>query len=130
MKIPYEGYPAPWHAPGIVYRPMVKLMIIGTNGQRETTVALADTGCDVTMMTDLYVPKLGVVLGPTEMISGIGGQQVQVRFGDVNLELRRLKQILLWRARVAFHPGIYDFLGHDGFFDLFNVGFILLAAET
>jgi hypothetical protein len=123
VRFPYQGYPVPWHPDGIVYRPAVNLTIIGPTGQQQTTVALADTGSDVTLMTDLYVPKLGVDLGPTEAIIGIGGQLVSVRFGDVELELRRPTQLFRWRARVAFHPGLYDFLGHDGFFDLFIVGF-------
>lgn len=123
MKIPYEGYPAGWHRDGIVYRPMVRLTITGPNGQQQTTVALADTGSDVTLMTDLYVPGLGVDLGPVEKIKGIGGQEIEARFGFVDLKLQRDRVIFQWNARVAFHSGIYDFLGHEGFFDLFIAGF-------
>jgi hypothetical protein len=123
VRFPYQGDPVPWHPKGIVYRPVINLTIIGPNGQRQIAVALADTGCDVTMMTDLYVPGLGVILGPMETVTGIGGQPVQVRFGDVDLELRRPKKLYRWSARVAFHPGIYDFLGHEGFLDLFIAGF-------
>jgi hypothetical protein len=75
------------------------------------------------MLRDQYVPDLGVVLEESTIVNGIGGQPVPVRFGNVELELRRPKGIFHWNARVAFHPGNRDLLGHEGFFDLFIVGF-------
>ncbi|HWE37416.1 MAG TPA: hypothetical protein VG406_12680 [Isosphaeraceae bacterium] len=122
MRLDYQAYPAPWAPGGLVYRPVVDLQIYGPTGQFSSS-ALADTGSDVTLVTDLVAPTLGVALGPEEMIRGIAGQQLPVRFGEVELELRGPAEVFQWRARVAFYPGMIDFLGHDGFFDLFHAGF-------
>jgi hypothetical protein len=123
MRFPYQSLEVDWHPDRIIYRPMVELTIIGSNGQQKTELVLADTGCDTTMLRDLYVPDLGVVLEEATIVTGIGGQPVPARFGNVELELRRPKEIFHWNARVAFYPGNRDFLGHEGFFDLFIVGF-------
>jgi hypothetical protein len=86
-------------------------------------MALADTGLDVTTITNQFVPGLGVDLGPPEAIAGIGGQEVRVRCGDIELELRRGRTIFRWKARVAFSSVPLNYLGQQGFFDLFIVSF-------
>jgi hypothetical protein len=125
--LPYKLIPARGDPNHPVYRPVVDLGMFGPGGSH-ASLALVDTGADDTLFPSFMARALGVILSTEDsgLIGAIGGLQLPVRYGIVNLELRDSTETFRWAARVAFHeyPGENRcLLGHEGFFNVFHVSF-------
>jgi hypothetical protein len=127
MRFPYQAYPVRGIGAAhiaVVYRPMVPIRVIGPAGEG-FAYGLADSGADETMLPDNFIEPLGVIVRPGDHanIVAIDGGSVPVRYGMVDLELRRHGVLYHWSARVAFHAGARSILGHAGFLDHFTATF-------
>src|SRR4051812_4962578 len=73
-----------------------------------------------------FLGPLGTIVHPGDQatITAFDGGAVVVRYGTVDLELRRRGAALFrWSARVAFHGGNRTLLGHAGLLDCFTATF-------
>jgi hypothetical protein len=124
MRFLYQAYPVRGVGAAhvaVVHRPAVPVRVIGPAGDG-LTYGLADTGADETLLPDRLIDPLGVVIrsGEDATIIAIDGGAVPVRYGAVDLELRRRGAVYRWTARVAFHAGVRTILGHAGFLEHFT----------
>jgi hypothetical protein len=127
MRFPYQAYPVGGIGGAhiaLVHRPAIPVRVIGLVGEG-LAYGLVDTGADETMLPDRFIAPLGVKILPDDQatIVALGGGAVPVRFGLVDLELRRLGVLWRWSARVAFHAGTKSILGHAGFLNHFTATF-------
>jgi hypothetical protein len=125
MRFPYQSYPVRGVAAhlALVHRPALPIRVIGPAGDA-LAFGLVDTGADDVLLPDRFIEPLGVAIHPEHVtIGAFGGGAVSVRFGTVDLELRRRGAVLRWSARVAFHAGGRALLGHAGFLEHFTATF-------
>jgi hypothetical protein len=96
----------------------------------ERTWALVDSGSEHTLAMRWVAQAIGVEPDEDrELVLGIGGQNLRVRFADVTLHLgphdRPEEEWLDWQAEVGFidhwRAGWAVILGQRGFFDRFTV---------
>jgi hypothetical protein len=121
MRFPYQAYPVTGIGAAhvaVVYRPTKPIRAIGPTGDA-LAYGLVDTGADDTMLPDRFIGPLGVVIRPGDhaIIVALDGGFVAVRYGTVDLELRRRGVVYRWSARVAFHPVARAILGQAGFLE-------------
>jgi hypothetical protein len=132
MKFPYSGFLSPAPDTGeqvIIFRPEVPLQMFGPAGS-VTSLAIVDTGADNTILPLAIAQKLQIkreeCKGPSA--SAFGGQQIAMKYADIQLGLDDGQLQLKWHARVYFaalqHPGPETILvGHQGFLDYFKATF-------
>ncbi|QDV32267.1 pepsin/retropepsin-like aspartic protease family protein [Tautonia plasticadhaerens] len=126
MRFPYQGYPV--RGPDgahltLLYRPVIPVRIIGPAGDA-LAYGLVDTGADDTLIPDRFLGPLGVRVasGGGATIGSVGGA-VPVRYGTVDLELRRRGRSHCWSALVGFYAGNRVILGHTGFLEYVTASF-------
>jgi len=127
MRFPYQAYPVRGVGAAhvaVVYRPTVPIRVIGPAGDG-LAYGLVDTGADETLLPDRFLGPLGVDTRPGDhaTIVAIDGGAVPVRYGAVDLELRRRGAVYRWTARVAFYAGTRAILGHAGCLSHFTATF-------
>lgn len=132
MKFSYRQYqvtPSPTVPTGVLLRPEIPIRIIGNAGDAFLW-ALVDTGSDELLLPQSVANRINATqhAGMNWKIEGIGGQQVSVTLGDVELELRGGGQTFRWPAKVGFvaYANPQDeavVLGRTGFLEHFRVTF-------
>lgn len=127
MRFPYQSYPVRGIGAAhvvAVHRPSIPIRVIGPAGEA-VAYGLVDTGADETLFPDRFLGPLGVVVRPGDhatIVANDGGV-VLVRYGMVDLELRRRDVAYRWSARVAFYSGTRALLGHAGCLEYFTATF-------
>ena len=106
MKFPYTGFLSPAPDTGeqvIIFRPEVRIRIFGPAGA-VTSMALVDTGADNTILPLSIAYKLQITTeecqGPAA--SAFGGQQIPMKYADVQLAVDDEQLQLKWHARLLF----------------------------
>lgn len=138
MKFPYRQYqvdPSPTIPDGILYRPMVRVRVVGLT--RDASFwALLDTGADETILPMPIGLAIGAMMYPssTWTMGGLAGQTVEATLGDVQFEVGQRRTIYQWKARVGFvsFPTPEDevaILGHAGFLNFFTASFDSVKRE-
>lgn len=132
MRFPYQQYqvaPTPTLPTGILYRPEVPLRIIGATDDARF-FALVDTGADDTIFPRSIGDAVGAAIDDTQRwtVGGIGGQEVELTLGEIDLELTGDGQTYRWTAPVGFAAFARPedevaILGHPGFLNFFRVLF-------
>ncbi len=132
MKFPYQRYevgPSPTVPGGVLYRSELPVRVIGQTGS-VLLLALADTGSDDTLLPLSVGEAIGATIDESIewRIGGVGGQEIDVRLGDVELELARHARVRRWRTKIGFvafasPEDEVAILGHSGFFDHFAAHF-------
>lgn len=129
---PYQDDPAIAGEPRFgraVLRPLVECRLSATD-VNERTWALIDSGSEHTLAMKWVAQAIGVEPDPDrEIVLGIGGHSIRVRFADVTLHLgppdRPEEEWLEWQAEVGFvehwRATWPVLLGQRGFFDRFTV---------
>jgi hypothetical protein len=112
-----------------IYRPEIPVRVTGPAGGA-SFFALLDTGSDRTILPRRIGERIGAEMDNSTAVTalGVGGQQVQVVPGAVDLELVQGKKRYRWRADVAFislpdPKREVTLLGHRGFLEFFDVTF-------
>ncbi len=138
--------PLPWRYPyqedgprldSVVLRPVVPITIIGVEAAPVVT-ALVDTGCEHVLAAPWVARAAGVepTTSGREILLGLGGETVRVRFLDLTLRLHAPSVAdddvyLEWQAEVGFlshwRPTWPALLGQIGFLDQFTVTFSRMA---
>lgn len=98
-------------------------VVVCAPGARVGVVALVDSGADETVLPLAVARAVGVSLSRTAYpFRGVGGQEVQVRYGTVAFEVRGARRYRRWEARVGFLPGLkHAILGYAGFLEFFTL---------
>jgi hypothetical protein len=134
MRFPYQRYevnPSPTVPSGVLYRPELPVRVIGQTGS-VLLLASADTGSDDTLLPHSVGEAIGALIDGSAAwrVGGVGGQEIDVRLGevDLDLELARRGRVQRWRAKVGFvaftrPEDEVAILGHCGFFDHFAAHF-------
>jgi hypothetical protein len=129
---PYQDDPAVAGEPRLgraVLRPLVECRL-SAREMNERTWALVDSGSEYTLAMRWVAQVIGVEPDENrEIILGIGGESIRVRFADVNLHLgprdRPEDEWMEWRAEIGFvehwRASWPVVLGQRGFFDQFTV---------
>ena len=140
--------PFPWQYPyqedgprlnTVVLRPVVPITLVGSD-VTPTSLALVDSGCEHILAAPWLASAAGV--DPTQahrqILLGIGGDTVEVRFVDLLLRLHPPdggdEEYIEWQAEVGFvhhwRPTWPVLVGQSGFFDKFTVTMSRLAQEV
>jgi hypothetical protein len=132
MIFPYASYEVSRSSTvpsGVVYRPEVVLCVYG-NGRFKTIQALVDTGSDETILPYSLAMLLGIKLDKSAatLASGVGGHEVRLLPGVVELEISQAEESYRWRAIVAFlktedPDDEVALLGFAGFLEYFHATF-------
>ena len=106
MRFPYQRYevgPSPTVPGGVLYRSELPIRVTGQTGA-VLLLALADTGSDDTLLPWSVGQAIGATIDESVewRVGGVGGQEILVRLGDVELELERRGRIHRWRTKVGF----------------------------
>ncbi len=114
---------------GIVYRPVARLRIGGSNGNAYLR-ALIDTGADHTLVPFSIAEDVGAELFEDEhnSVEGISGHEIAVVPGRVQLELLDDSDSLQWTAIIGFAKFASpddecSVLGHAGCLEYFLAAF-------
>ena len=107
-----------------IYRPVIPVRVSGQ--QNEIAVyGLLDTGADATVLPASFIQRLGIQLESGQgYYHGVGGHEVTVKYGIVEIEVTNGNESHHWSTRVAFlegHSGVI--LGYSGFLELFDITF-------
>jgi hypothetical protein len=114
--------------PMVIFRPEIRIVVHGPCRSGEF-IALVDTGADHIIMPDAIARDLGIPLkaGKGPPATAFGGQEMNLSFADVQLEIIHPSKTLQWLARVFFIAadgnGETIVLGHQGFLDYFEATF-------
>ncbi len=106
--------------------------MVVSGSKRIRTFALLDTGAGVTIFGTQHADALGIDWRecPEIDILGLGGE-CRGYAADVKLVIPAVAYA--WPARIVFSPGIdsgpYPILGHNGFFEYFEVRFNSAARQ-
>ena len=112
-----------------VWLPVLDVLLI-SGEKRIGTIALLDTGAGVTLFGTEHAEALGIDWQncPDMDIRGVGGA-ARGYAADVKLVIPAARYA--WPARIVFSPGIdkapLPLLGHNGFFEYFEVRFMSSA---
>lgn len=112
-----------------MYRPEIPIRVRGAAGEVVVS-ALVDTGADKTIFPWSVAQVVGVDLSKNTsgIATGLGGKELPVALGAVELEVQLSKRIYRWQTEVGF----VDFaqseqevavLGHEGFLEHFVATF-------
>jgi Aspartyl protease len=119
----------------LILRPVISIQISGPKSVGRWD-ALVDTGADETLLPLSLAEVLGVKLDEevTSEASGISGDKLTIRYGDVELRIESGGESVTWRTTVGFVDfGQSDdeviILGHGGCLDYFNANFDGARAE-
>jgi hypothetical protein len=113
-----------------VLRPALELTLVGSSGERQTVLALVDSGSEHTLAAPFLARAIQAKPDPSrELIVGIGGGPRQVRFTDVLLRISPPgagpDEFEEWQTEVGFFtewlPPWGVILGQVGFFDHFTI---------
>ena len=123
MKYKYYGVSPLNTQRKTIKRPMVMVELFGTNGSRET-LALVDSGADVSLVNLGIAKRLGIDLNDAEkrMMMGIaGGQETFLSTLAIQVEGQNEKV----KIPVCFidSPHVGVLLGQEGFFDHYRIKF-------
>jgi hypothetical protein len=129
MKFDYKAYevqPFPGQPkPGVVFRPVVKLRILGTKSQIPFR-GLIDTGADMTVIPMNIADFVGVAMMSSHPGAALGvGGEIEVAYGKVLLQIDFGKNEHRWCATVgvARESWTEAVLGHLGFVQFFDATF-------
>jgi hypothetical protein len=111
-----------------VYLPILDVMVISKSRRRLRTFALLDTGAGVTIFGTQHAEDLGIEWKecPTIDVIGLGGDSTGYA-EEVKLVIPASNYA--WDVKMVFSPGIdaakgaWPVLGHNGFFEHFEVRF-------
>jgi hypothetical protein len=130
MKFDYKQYEVqsfPGQSnPGIVFRPVLTLRIIGTKSQVSSR-SLVDTGADMTVLPKKIASFVGITILSTNPSTALGaGGEIEIAYGNVVLELSSGKKSYRWCATVGIssEPWEEAVLGHVGFLQYFDATFL------
>jgi hypothetical protein len=112
-----------------VLRPALELTLVGSSGERQTVLALVDSGSEHVLAAPFLARAIQAEPDPNrELTIGIGGRPRQVRFTDVLLRISppgAPDEFEEWQAEVGFFsswtPSWGAILGQIGFFDHFCI---------
>jgi hypothetical protein len=112
-----------------VLRPALELTLVGSSNERQTVLALVDSGSEHILAAPFLARAIQAEPDPSrELIIGIGGRPRQVRFTDVLLRISppgAPDEFEEWQAEVGFFrswtPTWGAILGQVGFFDHFCI---------
>jgi hypothetical protein len=138
MRFPYREYLATipgTHDYRLIVRPVITIRIVGPRSDARWD-ALVDTGADETLFPFSLAALLGVEFDPhqTGIAAGISGDQLAIRYGDVEFRIETGAEIVHWKTTVGF----VDFgssseemiiLGHAGCLEYFTATFVGESAE-
>lgn len=131
MKIPYRSYPtqpAPGFEKGLIYRPLVPILVIGPTGEIGFE-ALVDSGSDQTIFPRADALKVGARFDENHLsyIKGrLPSNDEELILGkDIELAMRIGSETYRWPATVWFSDLAKGtpILGHSGFLEYFDVTF-------
>jgi hypothetical protein len=115
---------------GLSYRskPILPFTVIGPGGT-VTTIGLADTGADDTILPESVAASIGLDLtgAPTGHTRGPAGLNLAaIRYAEVTLRLAQGTELREWRAWVGFVPAQlpYSLVGQAGFLRFFTTVFL------
>jgi hypothetical protein len=125
----YEVDTSPICPEGVVYRPEAKLCVRGTTGLVFVR-ALIDTGADHTLLPISTARRVGAELfqDDPDAAKGVGGQEIAIVPGRVELELISEEESFEWTAVVGFAEFASaddecSLLGHAGCLEFFHAIF-------
>lgn len=109
------------------YRPLIPVALLGPNGQRKFSRALADSGADDAVFPIDSLPLIGATpRADTGHRMRWRGSLHPLRFADVELLLTDGVASCRWPAVVAFSPASlkYPILGNASCLEYFDVRFL------
>jgi len=114
---------------GIVYRPEARLRVRGKTGEAHLR-ALVDTGADHTLLPISIALNVGaeLFLEESDAAKGVGGHEIPIIPGHVQLELNSDQGSLVWSASIGFADfkntdDECSILGHAGCLEYFLATF-------
>lgn len=130
MRIPYRQYPAqvaPGFEEGILYRPMIPIIVISPTGEIGFE-ALVDTGSDQTIFPRADAARAGVVFDKryaSHVKGRLPGDSEELVSGKaIQLAMQLDNEVYRWSATVWFSDvGGVPILGHSGFLEYFEATF-------
>lgn len=138
MLFPYRTYhitKTPVFPEGVLYRPEVVVHVTGPTGDVFIR-GLVDTGADNTIFPRSIAEAIGLTLADahTSPAAGFTGDQVDIAYANVQLEVMQREERHLWRAVVGFvdypQPELEQtLLGRVGFLDQFKAVFDAAHSE-
>ncbi len=113
--------------PAGLFRPIVAVVLVGTNGKRRLLDGLLDTGADRTFFPIREAQAVGLTLSsvPDGTVKTAGGISIPYYLSEATLELRGDGNAVRWRTQVAFapEPMCIIHLGTRGFLEYFHTTF-------
>ena len=115
--------------PDAIVRPIIPVELRGPKGTGNF-FALVDTGADYSILPKRIADALGISLLPSAgpALVALGGQELNVFYGEVQLQLAADQETLIWNLQAQF----YDYpqgtdeslvLGFIGFLEFLNAFF-------
>jgi hypothetical protein len=106
------------------YRPLIPLTING----KETfdTLAILDSGSDITILPKEIAEELGVILEGENEISGISGNALKSREGKINITFGKNREFYNFEVPVLVpteKDNLSLIIGRIGFFNQFKITF-------
>lgn len=124
-------------------RPVVTVSVPGKFSTMEPALGLVDTGSENVLAASWLADLAGIDLGRNvdRAVLGIGGQNIEVTFAEIELRLHRpedASEWISWRSDIGFvtawQAPFAIVLGQTGFLDQFTVTFhrgaAMLAVEA
>ena len=109
------------------HRPLLPVKLLADDGRFVLIDALIDTGADISLFPQHLAEQLGMALAiqPDGIVSAAVGGECDYRLREVTLELRRLPEVIRWKASVGFldRTMSYAILGTRGFFEFFDLSY-------
>ena len=122
---PYTVQPTPASSGREVYRPSLKVRVIGLSGYVEIW-GLLDTGADECILPRELLAAIGVAQRANEIgvIQDFAGRPRTVIYGAVDLEVWLKNRPHRWHAKVGFLDDRDEAIwGREGFLEYFNASF-------
>jgi len=122
---PYSVQPTPASSDLEVYRPSLKVRVIGLGGHVEIW-GLLDTGADECILPIGIIPAIGVAqrTGEIGVVQDFARRPRTVNYGTVDLEVWLKNQPYRWHAKVAFLGDRDEAIwGRGSFLEYFNASF-------
>ncbi|KKW21389.1 MAG: hypothetical protein UY64_C0022G0014 [Parcubacteria group bacterium GW2011_GWA1_51_12] len=109
----------------IVKRPLLRLKLLGKDGDQFEAFALVDSGADTTTLNIQYADALGISLerANPKQINGIGNEQVDAHVGMFPFEIPDMGIKLEVPAWYVDSKNVDILLGQEVFFENFKIRF-------
>jgi hypothetical protein len=122
---PHPVQPTPADSGREVYRPSLKVRVIGLSGHVEIW-GLLDTGSDECILPMGLIPVIGVAQRADELgiLQDFAGRPRVVSYGTVDFEVRLKNRSHRWHAKVGFLDDRDEAIwGRGSFLEYFNASF-------